>query len=135
MMPYDTVDRGKIETLVREFYADVLKDDILAPIFIKALGNDLKNGKWHEHHNTLYNFWMKMMTGEAPYRGHPFPPHAFLGPLYPETFERWLKLFHETVYRLFVPEIADKFYRKAEILAEQFMENLGLNDEDDEEWD
>lgn len=132
-MLYDTVDRGKIETMVREFYADVLDDDTLGPIFIKALGNDLKNGKWHEHHNTLYNFWMKMMTGESPYRGHPFPPHAFLGPLYPETFERWLKLFHKTVYRLFVPEIADKFYRKAEILAEQFMENLGMNDE--EEWD
>ena len=132
-MPYDTVDRGKIEQMVREFYADILKDEMVGPYFVKMLGNDLKNGKWHEHLNTLYNFWMQMMTGESPYQGHPFPPHAFIGPLYRETFERWLELFHATVYRLFVPEIADKFYKKANILAEQFMDNLGINDEDEDD--
>jgi len=132
-MLYDTVDRGKIEEMVREFYTIVLKDDLLGPIFIKALGDDLNNGKWYEHLNTLYNFWVLMMTGKPGYGGHPYPPHAFIGPLYPETFERWLKLFHEVVYRLFVPEIADKFYKKAEVLAEQFMDNLGLNDEEEDE--
>jgi len=130
-MPYDTVDRGKIEQMVREFYTVVLKDDILSPFFINALGDDLKNGKWYEHLNTLVNFWMLMMEGEKNYWGDPFPPHAFLGPLSPETFERWLELFHEVVYRLFVPEIADKFYKKAVILAEQFQENLSDEDDDD----
>ena len=52
-MPYDSVDRGKIEQMVREFYTIVLKDDILSPIFVKALGNDLNNGKWYEHLNTF----------------------------------------------------------------------------------
>jgi hemoglobin len=132
-MPYDSVDRPSVERMVREFYADILKDEMVGPYFIKMLGSDLKNGKWHEHLNTLYNFWMQMMTNESPYQGHPFPPHAFIGPLYRETFERWLELFHETVYRLFIPEIADKFYKKANILAEQFMDNLGINDEDDED--
>lgn len=131
-MPYDTVDRGKIEQMVREFYTVVLKDDILSPFFIKALGNDLKNGKWHEHLNTLVNFWMLMMEGEKNYWGDPFPPHAFIGPLSRETFERWLKLFHEIVYRLFVPEIAAKFYKKAEVLSEQFIENL-TDDEDEDD--
>ena len=132
-MPYDSVDRASVERMVREFYADILKDEMVGPYFVKMLGDDLKNGKWHEHLNTLYNFWMQMMTGESPYQGHPFPPHAFIGPLYHETFERWLELFHATVYRLFVPEIADKFYKKANILAEQFMDNLGMNDEDEDE--
>lgn len=131
-MPYDTVDRGKIEQLVREFYTVVLKDDILSPFFIKALGDDLKNGKWHEHLNTLVNFWMLMMEGEKNYWGDPFPPHAFIGPLSRETFERWLELFHEVVYRLFVPEIAAKFYKKAEILSEQFIENLSDDEDEDD---
>lgn len=130
-MPYDTVDRGKVEDMVHEFYAIVLKDDILSPFFIRALGDNLKNGKWHEHLNTLNNFWMQMMAGEKNYWGDPFPPHAFLGQLSRETFERWLKLFHEVVYRLFIPEIAEKFYKKAEILAEQFQDNLSDEDEDD----
>lgn len=132
-MPYDTVDRANIEEMVREFYTIVLKDDLLGPIFTRALGSDMNGGKWYEHLNTLYNFWILMMTGKIGYGGHPYPPHAFIGPLYPETFERWLELFHEVVYRLYIPEIADKFYKKAEVLAEQFMDNLGLNDEDDED--
>jgi hemoglobin len=132
-MLYNTVDRAKIENMVHQFYTTVLKDDILAPFFIKALGDDINNGKWHEHLHTLYNFWLMMMTGQRGYRGDPFPPHAFIGPMYPETFERWLKLFHETVHHLFVPEIAEKFYKKAEILAEQFMENLDINGEDEDD--
>ncbi len=132
-MPYDTVDRGKIEEMVREFYTIILKDDLVGPYFIKALGDDLDNGKWYEHLNTLYDFWLLMMTGKFGYGGHPFPPHAFLGPLYPETFERWLKIFNEVVHRYFVPEIADKFYKKADVLAEQFMDNLGFNDDDEDD--
>lgn len=130
---HEVVDRIAINQMVREFYATVLKDDLLSPFFIKALGDDLKNGKWHEHLHTLDNFWLLMMTGRKGYGGDPFPPHAFLGPLSEETFERWLKLFKETVSRLFVPEIADKFYLKAQRLAEIFMENLGVNDDDDDE--
>ena len=130
-MKYDTVDRGKIEDLVHEFYTLVLKDELLSPFFIKALGDDLKNGKWHEHLNTLVNFWMLMMEGEKNYWGDPFPPHAFLGPLSHETFERWLELFKGVLSDLFVTEIADKFYKKAEVLSGQFIENLGLDDEDE----
>lgn len=130
-MLHDSVDRGKVEQLVREFYAVVLKDELLSPFFIRALGNDLKNGKWHEHLNTLANFWMLMMEGEKNYWGDPFPPHAFLGPLSPETFERWLKLFNQTTSQLFIPEISDRFYSKAEKLSIQFQDYL--SDEDDDE--
>ena len=51
-MPYDDVDRSNVEQMVLEFYSDVLKDDTLGHIFVKSLGDDLKNGKWHEHLNT-----------------------------------------------------------------------------------
>jgi len=133
-MLFDSVDRGNIEQMVRKFYTIVLEDEILSPFFIKALGNDIKNDKWYEHLNTLTRFWLLMMTGERNgYWGDPFPPHAFIGPLYPETFEHWLKLFKGVVQSLFIPEIAEKFYAKAEKMAEQFMENLDLNDEDEDD--
>lgn len=131
-MLYNSVDRTNIEEMVRRFYATVLKDDILSPYFIKSLGQDLDNGKWYEHLHTLQDFWLLMMTGERGYNGDPFPPHAFLGPIYPETFKRWLDLFKETVESMFILEIADKFYKKADILAGQFMDNLGMNDEDED---
>ncbi len=131
-MPYNTVDRGHIEEMVRQFYEAVLKDDILAPIFNKSLGDDLNNAKWHEHLNTLYKFWDLMMTGKRGYGGDPFPPHAFIGPLNREHFTRWLELFKKTVNELFIPEIATKFYLKADRLAEQFIDNLGIDDEDED---
>jgi len=132
-MLYDTVDRAKVEELVGKFYAMVLKDEILSPYFVRALGSDLQSGKWHEHLSSLRSFWLLMMTGERGYRGDPFPPHAFLGQMYRETFERWLKLFKETVDALFVPEIAERFYKKADVLAEQFIENLDIDNEDDDD--
>ena len=131
-MPFDTVDRPEIEIMIREFYARILKDETVGPYFIRALGDDLNSPKWYEHFNTLYNFWVLIMTGRRGYGGDPYPPHAFIGKLYPETFERWLEIFHEVVCEYFTPDIAEKFYKKAEILAEQFMDNLGVNDEDDD---
>lgn len=133
-MPYDTVDQLSVEPMVRAFYGAVLKDELLAPVFIRTLGSDMKGQKWSEHFQTLDNFWIFMMTGEKEiYWGHPFPPHAFLGPLTREMFERWLELFKATVNAYFIPEIADKFYDKANVLAEQFIENLGVDDEDDDD--
>jgi len=131
-IPYDIVNRDTIHTLVHEFYAVVLKDDKVGPYFIKSRGEDLTNGKWHEHLHTLDDFWLLMMIGKPGYSGDPFPPHAFLGPIYHETFEQWLKLFKETTNKYFIPSIADKFYKKADVIAEQFIDNLGLNDDDDD---
>jgi hemoglobin len=131
---YEIVDRVNINQMVREFYASVLQDELLSPFFRRALGDDLKNGKWHEHLHTLDNFWLLMMTGKRGYGGDPFPPHAFLGPLTREDFERWLELFKATVSRLYVKEIADKFYMKANILAEQFIDNLGIDDDEDDDY-
>lgn len=132
-MLYDTVDRESVGKMVREFYAVIIKDEIVGPYFTKKLGENLNTVKWHEHFETLDNFWLMLMTGQPGYKGNPFPPHAFIGKLYPETFARWLQLFNEVIRRLFVPEIADKFYQKAEILAENFMEHLGLYDEEEED--
>ncbi|SFV64938.1 Truncated hemoglobins [hydrothermal vent metagenome] len=131
-MLIDEVDRGSIEKMVRHFYAVLIEDDLVGPYFIRALGDDLSNDKWYEHFQTLNKFWLMMMTGEKGYMGDPFLPHVFIGQLYPETFERWLKLFKEVISEFFVPEIADKFYRKAEILSAQFIENLELEDEEED---
>lgn len=131
-MLYDTVERVSIEPMVREFYAMIVKDDLVGPYFVRALGSDLKNDKWYEHYRTLDKFWLMLMNGEPGYTGDPFGPHAFLGDLSPETFDRWLKLFNEHVRKYYVPEIADKFYKKAEILAKQFQERLEITGEEDE---
>jgi hemoglobin len=64
VLMHEIVDRVNINEMVREFYASVLQDELLSPFFIRALGDDLKNGKWHEHLHTLDNFWLLIMTGK-----------------------------------------------------------------------
>lgn len=132
-MKHTEVTRPSVEGMVNAFYAKVLKDPKIGPFFIRALGEDLDGGKWYEHLRTLYDFWMLMMTGKKGYRGDPFPPHAFLGPLSREDFEQWLRLFEDTVREHYVEEVAQKFVGKATLLAEQFMEYLDV-DGDDDEW-
>ena len=132
-MLYDTVDRPTVEKLVHEFYARVLQDEVVGPHFVKALGPDINGGKWYGHLSTLKNFWLMMMNGEKNYWGDPLPAHAFLGPLSEEAFERWLALFRQTVDSLFIPEIADKFYTKSEVIAEQLMEFLQIGKYADDE--
>jgi len=74
-----------------------------------------------------------MMNGEKNYGGDPLPAHAFLGQLTPEAFERWLELFGQTLERLFVPEIADRFYKKSEVIADQIMQFLEIGEYDEDE--
>lgn len=136
MTPHDTVDRTSIEPMVRTFYAMIVKDDLVGPYFVQALGADLKNDKWYEHYRTLDKFWLMLMTGEPGYTGDPFGPHAFLPYLTEEVFARWLALFKTHINTFYTSEIADKFYKKADILSEQFMQRLEIGKyEVDEEED
>jgi len=43
-----------------------------------------------------------------------------------ETFERWLKLFFETVDEIYEPKMSDIFKEKSTNIAGNFMHNLGL---------
>ena len=135
-MKTSEVDLESIEIMVRAFYARLIKDDLVGPFFIKALGEDLTNGKWSEHYGTLDSFWLLMMTGERGYKGDPYMVHAFIGKLSVEIFDRWLKIFHEQVHAQFTEEIADKFYAKSQTIARSFMEGLEIgeftNDDEDE---
>lgn len=120
------VKRTNVEKMVRTFYAMLVKDELVGPFFIKALGNDLQNKQWQEHYKILDNFWLMLMTGEKSYTGDPFLPHVQIGQLHEETFERWLELFNIHVHQLYVPQTAEKFYKKAEILAKKFMQGLEI---------
>lgn len=53
-----------------------------------------------------------MQNGEAGYMDDHFSPYLFMGEFYPQTFERWLKVFNEHNHKYFIPEIAEKFYKK-----------------------
>ena len=59
-----TPDKESITELVHAFYADVRKDDLLGPVFDKAL-----HGQWDAHLHRLVDFWSTVLLGARSFKG------------------------------------------------------------------
>jgi hemoglobin len=83
------------QRFIDAFYAGVLDDTLLAPLFLEVAGIDLA-----EHLPHIRAYWCKMLLGEPGYSRHMMARHRALdgkvkltGPHY----RRWLQLFEETL--------------------------------------
>lgn len=113
-------NRQDIIKIVDSFYNKIRQDELIGPIFtVQAKVN------WDEHLPKLYNFWDDLLFGENNYQGRPFPPHFKLN-LKIEHFERWLKLFIETIDENYAGLKADEMKNRALRIALNFSMNLGL---------
>ncbi len=90
-----------IKKMVDLFYQKVATDDLLGPFF--------KRTNWEKHLPVMYNFWNNAIFYTGGYSGNPMISHQKLHekePLRKDDFERWTKLFSETVDELFEGEKA-----------------------------
>lgn len=104
-----------IKLLVDSFYDKVREDDLLKDIF-----NNVIQDRWPEHLEKMYRFWQTVLLGDHTYFGSPFVPHAEL-PVERSHFDRWMKLFIETVDTYFVGEKADRAKWQGDRMAEMFL--------------
>lgn len=104
----------EIKALVDSFYTKVREDELLGGIFQEVIQD-----KWPEHLQKMYRFWQTVLLKEHTYYGSPFPPHAKL-PVTKAHFDRWLKLFRETVDQHFEGQKAEEAKWRAEKMAEMF---------------
>src|SRR3569623_1593238 len=94
-MKKEIENRGDIRLLVESFYSKVKEDGIIGEIF-----NDVLVFKWDTHIPVMIDFWETVLLGTATYRGNTMLVHIDLNkvhPLKPEHFQRWKKLFFETL--------------------------------------
>src|SRR4051794_40420206 len=84
------VTETMVERLMHVFYARVLDDEILAPVFQQRLA-----ACWDAHLATMVDFWSSVALTTGRYGGKPHLVHQPLG-LSPEHFSRWLSLFEST---------------------------------------
>lgn len=103
-----------IKTLVNSFYDKVREDELLADIF-----NNIIQNRWPVHLEKMHRFWQTVLLEEHTYFGSPFVPHAQL-PVEKQHFERWLKLFYETVDEYFIGELAEKAKWQGKRMAQMF---------------
>jgi hemoglobin len=114
---HDIENRQDIDTLLKAFYAKALTDGVIGYIFTIAK-LDL------EHHLPIItDFWDSMLFGKKDYqlRGrNPMQVHVDLHQkteLTAEHFERWLKLWAETVDELFTGERANMIKIRARAIG------------------
>lgn len=105
---------NEITLLVNRFYEKVQQDDLLGPIFEKVIDDN-----WEPHLEKMYRFWETVLLNNHTYHGSPFAPHAKL-PIGADHFDRWLKLFLETIDENFTGEKAKEAKWRAGKMAEMF---------------
>lgn len=118
MMKKEILNLDDIKLLVDSFYESVRTDELLKDIF-----NDKIQDRWPEHLEKMYRFWQTILLEEHTYFGSPFAPHAKL-PIAHEHFERWLKLFCETIDAQFSGSKAEEAKWRAEKMAEMFQHKI-----------
>ncbi len=111
----DIQSRKDIETLIKSFYDKVKKDDTIGFIF-----NDIAHINWEQHLPVMYDFWETLLLDAHSYRKNAMEVHYILNrkfPLEEEHFDRWLKIFTETVEALFSGAVATMAITKAKSIA------------------
>ena len=91
----DLDSREHIEAFVDRFYASLLQDERLAPIFLEVAAVDLAIHLPH-----IKDYWCKLLLGEQGYRRHTMNIHRQLHgkqALVAADFQRWLELFNATL--------------------------------------
>jgi len=104
----DITAREDIVLLVNSFYSKVKKDELLAPKF--------QHLDWPKHLPIMYNFWSSMLLGDQSYQGNPFQKHVALS-IGVAHFDRWLKLFNQTVDENFAGPKAEETKSRAQSIA------------------
>ncbi len=116
--------RENVELFVDYFYARVLVDEQLAPIFLDVARIDLQ-----VHLPHIKRYWCKLLLGENAYRRHTMNIHRQLHArrsLAPEDFERWLSLFGCTLDRSFAGPYSQKARRIAGAIAANMEQGLSV---------
>ena len=109
---FDRIGDGALRRLLWAFYARVMDDETLAPVFRQKLG-PFPGAGWPLHIRRLEGFWRAVTHGPSAYRGQPGPAHRGLG-IGPAHFDRWLALWELTLTEELPPAEAQAMLQLAQ---------------------
>ena len=121
----DLDSREQVEQFVDSFYAILLEDDILGPIFIDVAAIDLA-----VHLPHIKSYWAKLLLGDSRYRRHTMNIHRRLHgrrALQASDFQRWLDTFTGAVDAGWAGPRADRAKRIAATIAENMQRALNTS--------
>ena len=121
----DLDSREQVERFVDSFYAVLLKDEVLAPIFIDVAAIELAHHLPH-----IKNYWAKLLLGDSSYRRHTMNIHRRLHgkrALSEADFQRWLGTFVEVLDAGWEGPRAQKAKRIAAAIAGNMQQSLRIS--------
>ena len=118
-MGIEGITEERLSELVDLFYGRVRKDDLIGPVFNRAIDD------WPEHLERLKAFWSSVMLTSGRYKGRPLPAHVKHGDsIRQASFDRWLELWREATEEVLPPAAAAAMQEKAGRIAESL--SLGI---------
>jgi hemoglobin len=108
-----TTTQAQIERLVQAFYADVIDDDLLGPVFRPVVGEH-----WPAHLSRMVEFWCTVLLRTRSFRGNVLKKHMDLLPrIEPGHFARWLSLWNHHTAQIIAPDDAAELQTTAAGIA------------------
>ena len=112
-MKLESISEESLKVLVDTFYARVRQDELIGPIFERAIVD------WPEHLDKLQSFWSSVMLTSGRYKGRPLPAHIkHADAIDARAFGRWLAIWKDTTEELLDPASAAALQEKAGRIAE-----------------
>jgi len=125
------INEADIQRLVRNFYAAVRLDPLLAPVF----ATKIKEDEWDHHMAHIADFWSSIFLKTGRFHGNPMSKHAALPDITPAHFTRWLAVFADISERHLKPDQAEAMQAMAERIGKSLQMGLAFNREQKGEMD
>lgn len=114
----DLTDRVAIESMVEGFYAKVLSDPILAPVFL-----EVAHIRIDEHLPRIVDYWSKMLHADKAYKRNTIAIHRDL-----HKKQAFRRMHYEQWLRLFLSNLDEQFdgpyTEKARRIARNVINNM-----------
>ena len=111
-----------ISQLVEQFYAAVLQDDMLGPIFTKHVKD------WPLHLAQMKNFWASIIIESGRFSGSPMQKHIAVDGLDEAHFARWQSLWDQVLTETAPSsDVAERFRAAAKRIGESLLTGIQIN--------
>ena len=116
-MLHTQITHESIAKLMDIFYTKVRYHENLGPIFNAKITES--DECWEAHKEHIGRFWRQMLLGEMVFDGQPLKKHLELPPFPREFFNDWLKLFEDSLHKVYEPAIAQDILARAMGIAQR----------------
>lgn len=121
-MKPDITGKKDIKTIMQLFYEKAKADKVIGTFFTKVV-----EVNWENHIPSMCAFWENVLFYAGNYEGNPLDAHKKLHARASTTskhFDRWLKLFNETIDQHFAGKNATKMKDHASGISAVMLQQL-----------